>query len=94
MIRLVLIGLIRGYQLAVSPFLPPACRFYPSCSEYAARAIAAQGPLRGAWLGLRRLLKCHPWHPGGFDPVPQAGSYPSSACPRPPHPDGAALQSH
>lgn len=93
MIRPILIGLIRGYQLAVSPFLPPACRFYPSCSEYAARAIAAHGPVRGTWLSLGRVLRCHPWHPGGYDPVPEAEPHPSHAAPRPPQGDGAALRS-
>ena len=93
MIRTALIGLIRGYQLAVSPFLPPACRFYPSCSEYAARAVAAHGPWRGTWLGLRRLLRCNPWHPGGYDPVPDAGPLSSTAGTRLPHGDGAALRS-
>jgi putative membrane protein insertion efficiency factor len=70
MIGKLLIGAIRIYKLAISPLLPPACRFYPSCSAYAAQAIEDHGALRGSWLGLRRLLKCHPLHPGGFDPVP------------------------
>ena len=65
------IAAVRAYQYAVSPLLPPACRFYPSCSEYAAQAIAAHGPGWGLWLALRRLLRCHPWHPGGLDPVPR-----------------------
>jgi putative membrane protein insertion efficiency factor len=63
-------GLIRGYQLLISPMLGPHCRFYPTCSEYSLQAIARHGVLRGGWLGLRRLSKCHPWHPGGIDPVP------------------------
>jgi putative membrane protein insertion efficiency factor len=63
-------GVIRGYQLVVTPALPPACRFYPSCSRYAAEAIARQGLVRGAGLAVRRLVRCHPFHPGGFDPVP------------------------
>lgn len=66
---LFLVALIRVYQKCVSPFLPPMCRFVPSCSEYAAQALQSHG-LPGAWLALRRLLRCHPWHPGGFDPVP------------------------
>jgi hypothetical protein len=70
MIGRVFIAVVRVYQYAVSPLLPPACRFYPSCSEYAAQAIAAHGPGWGLWLGLCRLLRCHPWHPGGVDPVP------------------------
>lgn len=65
-----LILLIRGYQRLISPLLPRACRFIPSCSEYAAQAIQAHGPVRGAWLAVRRLSRCHPFHPGGFDPVP------------------------
>jgi len=65
-----LIGLIRCYQFAVSPLLPPSCRFYPTCSQYAAEAIASHGTWRGTALTVRRLLKCHPLHPGGFDPVP------------------------
>ncbi len=68
--RGVLMGLIRGYQLVVSPALPPACRFTPSCSQYALEAIGRHGALRGLWLAGRRLLRCHPFHPGGFDPVP------------------------
>lgn len=70
MIGTVFIAVLRVYQYAISPLLPPACRFYPSCSEYAVQAIAAHGPAWGLWLGLRRLLRCHPWHPGGVDPVP------------------------
>lgn len=65
------LGLIRGYQLAVSPLLGPRCRFYPSCSCYAYDAIERFGVLHGSYLGLRRLLRCHPFHPGGFDPVPE-----------------------
>jgi putative membrane protein insertion efficiency factor len=68
--RTVGIGMIRLYQRWVSPFIPPSCRFYPSCSEYAAEAIARHGLLRGGWLAVKRLLRCHPLHPGGYDPVP------------------------
>ncbi|HOF05559.1 MAG TPA: membrane protein insertion efficiency factor YidD [Syntrophales bacterium] len=60
---------IRSYQLFISPILPPSCRFYPTCSEYAILSIRRYGPLRGALAGLRRLGRCHPWHPGGYDPV-------------------------
>ncbi|HEV3092704.1 MAG TPA: membrane protein insertion efficiency factor YidD [Candidatus Cybelea sp.] len=77
--KLILVGLIRGYQLAISPLLPPACRFYPTCSAYAAAAIAEHGVLRGTWLALARLARCNPWHPGGIDHVPQA----RAARPRP-----------
>ena len=65
------IGLIRIYQWLISPLLPRACRFAPSCSDYAAEAIALHGAGRGGWLALRRLLRCHPWGGEGFDPVPQ-----------------------
>ena len=65
-----LLWLIRAYQLALSPFFGGQCRFYPSCSVYAAQAIDAHGTLRGSLLALRRLLRCNPWHPGGVDPVP------------------------
>ena len=61
---------IRGYQLLVRPILPPSCRFYPSCSHYAAEAVALHGPGHGTWLALRRLLRCHPWGSSGYDPVP------------------------
>ncbi len=64
-----LIALIRAYQVLVSPFLPRSCRFYPSCSEYMLTAIRRHGPMRGTLLGTRRLMKCHPFHPGGYDPV-------------------------
>jgi hypothetical protein len=63
--------LIRGYQLALSPLLGRRCRFLPSCSQYAYEAIGRFGVLKGGWLGLRRLLKCHPLHAGGCDPVPE-----------------------
>jgi putative membrane protein insertion efficiency factor len=62
--------LIRLYQCTLSPLLGPACRFYPTCSEYALESIGRFGVLRGGWLALRRIGRCHPWHPGGFDPVP------------------------
>jgi uncharacterized protein len=61
---------IRAYQVAVSPLLPRACRFHPSCSEYAAEALARHGAWRGSWLAARRVVCCGPWHPGGCDPVP------------------------
>jgi putative membrane protein insertion efficiency factor len=65
-----LVGLIRLYQRFISPGLPPSCRFHPSCSAYAVTALERHGPLRGAWLAARRIARCHPFHPGGIDPVP------------------------
>ena len=64
------VGLIRVYQRCISRVLPPICRFTPTCSEYMAQAITVHGLLVGGWLGVRRLLKCHPFHSGGWDPVP------------------------
>ena len=66
----VILFLIRGYQRVVSPLFPSACRFYPSCSEYTHQAIEKHGVLRGGWLGIRRISRCHPWNKGGYDPVP------------------------
>lgn len=68
--RRILIGLIRLYQILISPLLGSHCRFYPSCSHYAAEAIERHGIARGVYLAVRRLARCHPWHPGGIDPVP------------------------
>lgn len=70
MIRRLLVLLIRLYQWLVSPLLPPACRFYPSCSAYAVTALTRHGALRGSYLTVRRLCRCHPFNPGGIDPVP------------------------
>lgn len=70
MIRVLLLGLVRLYRRLVSPLLPPACRFYPSCSAYAETALRRHGAARGSWLAARRLVRCHPFHPGGIDPVP------------------------
>lgn len=69
--RAVLIALIRGYQWFISPLLGNHCRFYPSCSQYAREAIERHGATRGVWLAIRRVARCHPWHPGGVDPVPE-----------------------
>jgi len=63
-------ALIRFYQALVRRLLPPACRFVPSCSEYALEALQRYGSVKGSWLAARRICRCHPFHPGGFDPVP------------------------
>lgn len=68
--RHVLKILIRAYQLLLSPLLGPSCRFYPSCSHYGLEAIEQHGAMRGTWLTIKRISRCHPWHEGGFDPVP------------------------
>jgi putative membrane protein insertion efficiency factor len=69
--RKLAVVVLRAYKRLISPLLPPACRFYPSCSEYAIQAIAKHGVLRGGILAAKRLIKCNPLHPGGFDPVPE-----------------------
>ena len=66
----VLTAVIGLYQRFVSPLLAPRCRFHPTCSAYAAEAVSTYGALRGSWLALRRIARCHPWNPGGVDPVP------------------------
>lgn len=71
MIAKLLRFLVRCYRLLVSPILPPACRFYPSCSEYAEQALCRHGAWRGSWLTAGRILRCGPWHDGGYDPVPE-----------------------
>ena len=68
--RHLLVWLARSYKRLISPMLPKACRFVPSCSVYAADAIEKHGPVRGVFLAVRRIVRCAPWHPGGFDPVP------------------------
>ena len=69
--RFLALGAIRFYQRRISPLLPPSCRFYPTCSQYTYEAIQTFGFLRGSWLGMRRIVRCNPLNPGGFDPVPQ-----------------------
>jgi putative membrane protein insertion efficiency factor len=71
LVALPLIWLVRGYQLILAPLEAPSCRFYPSCSAYAITALERYGPLKGTWLAVRRLLRCHPWNPGGVDHVPE-----------------------
>ncbi|QIH78927.1 membrane protein insertion efficiency factor YidD [Macrococcoides canis] len=65
-----LLGLIKFYRKYISPMTPPACRFHPTCSQYGLEAIETHGAMKGAYLTVKRILKCHPFHPGGFDPVP------------------------
>lgn len=67
--RILVLG-VRGYQLWISPLLPASCRYYPTCSAYAVEALERHGALKGGWLAIRRILRCHPFHAGGFDPVP------------------------
>ena len=68
--RTLLIFLVRGYQVSLGQLLPPACRYYPSCSAYAIEALERHGALRGGMLSIKRILRCHPFRPGGYDPVP------------------------
>jgi putative membrane protein insertion efficiency factor len=71
--RTILKALINAYRWLISPLLGPNCRFYPSCSAYALESLERFGAGRGSWLALRRIARCHPWHPGGYDPVPGHG---------------------
>ena len=68
--KFIVLGLIRFYQRVISPMFPPSCRFVPTCSEYTYQAVQKYGVIRGLWLGINRLLRCHPFSPGGYDPVP------------------------
>ena len=78
--KTLLVWLLRGYQLLLSPMLGPRCRFYPSCSNYAIEALRVHGAARGSLLAARRVCRCHPWHEGGVDLVPPAqGNSPSAA---------------
>lgn len=80
MLAWVLKKIVRGYQVAISPLMAPRCRFYPTCSSYAIEALEKHGAIKGSWLTIKRLSKCHPLHPGGLDPVPD---------PKQPHVHGA-----
>ena len=72
--KILLIWLIRGYRLVISPLFPPSCRFQPTCSQYAIQAVERFGALRGSWLAVKRILRCHPFNPGGYDPVPSGST--------------------
>nr|WP_315021230.1 membrane protein insertion efficiency factor YidD [uncultured Aminipila sp.] len=65
----IVIGLVRGYQKFISPLFPPTCRFYPTCSAYFIQAVEKYGVIKGSFLGIKRILKCHPFNPGGYDPL-------------------------
>jgi uncharacterized protein len=78
-LKFLLCGLIRAYQLLISPVLPPACRYLPTCSAYAAEAVERYGALTGTWLALKRLARCHPWGGSGYDPVPPP-AVPAGRC--------------
>lgn len=71
MLKRVFISFIRLYQIVISPLKPPSCRFYPTCSHYGLEAVQRFGAIKGGWLTIKRILKCHPFHPGGLDPVPE-----------------------
>ena len=77
-LRWLLIGLLRAYRLVISPLYGQVCRYHPSCSAYALTAVTEHGSLRGTWLAVRRLARCHPWAAGGYDPVPPRRSRRSS----------------
>ncbi|MFC3418466.1 membrane protein insertion efficiency factor YidD [Salinicoccus hispanicus] len=68
--KTMLLWMMRFYQKAISPMFPPSCRFYPTCSNYGMEAVQEHGAFKGSYLAIKRILKCHPFHPGGFDPVP------------------------
>lgn len=82
MLSRLLILLLKGYKRFISPMLGPRCRFVPSCSEYAMEAIGRFGPVKGGWLAMRRIARCHPLHSGGHDPVPSACGHAHPSSPR------------
>ena len=82
LVALPLIWLVRGYQLILAPLEAPSCRFYPSCSAYALDAVSRFGAVRGCWLAVRRIVRCHPWAVGGYDPVPKTYSWRTPASAR------------
>jgi hypothetical protein len=76
---LILSAAIRLYQVTLAKILPPSCRFHPSCSQYALEAVQGHGPFKGSWLAAKRIMRCHPFHPGGYDPVPAPSQKPTTA---------------
>lgn len=72
--RKLIVGVLRLYKVILSPLLPSACRYYPSCSQYMGQAVEKHGVARGLWMGAKRLLRCHPFHAGGLDPVPDSSN--------------------
>lgn len=83
--RYVLIWLLRGYRFFISPLYGQVCRYHPSCSAYALEAVTVHGSLRGSWLAVRRIARCHPWAAGGYDPVPPKATDPDSVAVHHPH---------
>jgi uncharacterized protein len=75
MLKKVFLAVIRFYQVIISPLKPPTCRFYPTCSHYGIEAVQRFGAIKGGWLTIKRILKCHPFHPGGLDPVPEKDTH-------------------
>lgn len=74
--RYILIGLVRIYQLFISPFFPSSCRYQPTCSHYSLEALKKHGAIKGTWLSIKRIARCHPWSEGGYDPVPEPHHHP------------------
>jgi putative membrane protein insertion efficiency factor len=85
-VKTLLIWLLKGYRFAISPLYGQVCRYHPTCSAYALEAVTRHGALRGGWLSLRRIGRCHPWAAGGYDPVPPAVSHRTPARPAQPEP--------